>query len=1335
MSVELDPNTQAALDLESSTLEEIVDALSTGRVIVLPGDAGTFRFQGEDARIAFRYYASHRDLWPQQKQLSSREVEDLLKAFSVPVQVSREPRAVSAQLKRGRWRIVRLEAHRFAGLHRHCDEKGDAPESLTLDFERDVTCIWGFNGAGKTALQSAILWCLTGKALRSQHKPADVHEPISVEVLAEQGADDLPGEPARSILLPPIVPLPSASELSALGEKPACDTWVELRLKDQDGKEVVVKREVKRGSKGGITAHCHGLEQLGLPQWAVEAGTLMPAIASTMRFDERTTFADAIAQLTGLRPLQELGRRSERIVRRLEDEEVDKAKREGTAAAARFERSKRTFLEAWSSEATTLGETPQLFRPEQETTKESCKSAIEATAFLLAQLQAQGQSDVDAILRHSASLESKEGVKALADALAKAKECFTSAFIGSRSSIDTVKRLNEISDDDRAVVVAKLRDLAARAEEQVKRQQRKQDAARWQLYTMVSQWHRTHHPEEPLVDCPVCGTDLTQVPPDALLDRNVADALRASAQAHTDAAKTLLDWLKDAGAELLESLPESVRPFVDKKLQSSLLSFYRTAYVTELLNDSVFAKELRALKENAVQVWDIATQEHPLPEAPETESVVLPDSLRSSPLATRFANLQVVMELAHHRQLSEEQLKLVAQRYFGSWHVDRSASTSESSDMSKAPLRSQFTALQNVVTSVEPLVSLVRQLREIEAERRNCVEAHKREYLLARVAVAVREFGELPKLVHRQVEGLIQVLDERTREWLGVIYRPHYVGGPSYLGLDPTRVQGVGLYAGIGSLRVHANEVMNSSQLRACVWAFVFSLWERIRDRMGAIEVLQLDDPQTYFDPVNTENLAAAIPKIVEAGMAPIITSNDNRFVAAVKSKLPRDSSGSPSWTMLSISPISKSRLTAALTPAFEEVIERRDAWEADESDVAKAQQFVERVRLHIENRLWDLLAADPILMHKPTLADLISHIANARNGGEQPFNEVPFERLLSCPALRHDAPFYLIINRAHHALRDVTPYDAAEVAKEFDDIERILRSCSACYARFMGRLTREDEDLFFSDSPAAPPAISLDREPIRVLGEFSARTYADALAVDAEYGTFSFESLGEVALYAIRGASLGALALPGQVVVASLAGQAKSGDPVIALFGGNVLARRCHTEKGDPSRIMLACDQSATERVAPALTAYRSKVRILPIVGVLYDDVPRAGNGEAYLVDNCSVLSKRLVAARIIEDSGYPVIRSGDLALLEEIGKPENAALDGMKGDMVAFVASRHGEQFAYLKRVGAVIHDGLRIFENVGTFGDALAVDCAASSVDSAERLTLQCMWRVHGVIRVRP
>ena len=90
------------------------------------------------------------------------------------------------------WHLRRIEAHRFAGLHRHCAPDGSDPEPFVLELDKDITLISGFNGAGKTALLSAVTWCLTGKALRSQHMPIAIHEPMPVQ---RTGPDDEVIEP------------------------------------------------------------------------------------------------------------------------------------------------------------------------------------------------------------------------------------------------------------------------------------------------------------------------------------------------------------------------------------------------------------------------------------------------------------------------------------------------------------------------------------------------------------------------------------------------------------------------------------------------------------------------------------------------------------------------------------------------------------------------------------------------------------------------------------------------------------------------------------------------------------------------------------------------------------------------------------------------------------------------------------------------------------------------------------------------------------------------------------------------------------------------------------
>ena len=518
-------------------------------------------------------------------------------------------------------------------------------------------------------------------------------------------------------------------------------------------------------------------------------------------------------------------------------------------------------------------------------------------------------------------------------------------------------------------------------------------------------------------------------------------------------------------------------------------------------------------------------------------------------------------------------------------------------------------------------------------------------------------------LVFQQVSGLISALDKGTLNWLQRIYRPHYRGGPDYSGFDPGEQRGIGLQAGIGGMRVPAYKIMNASQLRACVWAFVFSLWERVRSRIGGLDCILLDDPQNHFDPINAENLGAAIPEMSTHRMRPIITSNDYRFLAGIRDKLPNRSTGSPSWRALVINPISSSRLTAGVSPHVDEIYERREDWRADENNEDKARRYVRTVRVYVENRLWDLLSTDTIVMHKPTLTDVIDALRAARNNGELPFEEPPFTALLSHSALANGASFYQIINKAHHRPQEVTPHEAGEVDKAFNKIDHLLRSCSASYARFMGRLTREDRDLFLSDLPLAPAPARMQKDFMQLVGNVSARSNADILANGDPAEIFDLTELGEIAFYGVRSPGLSPLVLQGQVVVVSLEMEAQDGDPVVALCGNKIYLRRLSADRRDRSRLILTCDRTGAERVPQSLLLPRAQTRLLPVIGVLYEQEGFTGNDEAIPLHGAKLLERELVAARVMDDSAYPIIRSGDFVLMEAVANLDVDEIDRLRG------------------------------------------------------------------------
>lgn len=1314
-------------------LEELVSALLTGQPVITPSGGEQFVLKNDDSRRILSYYARRRDLWPRAKMVQAREIDDILRALAGKTPAPRATKRNSASPKR-LWKLRRLEAHRFAGLHKHCGAQGEDPDDFVLEIERDVNLMSGFNGAGKTALQNVIIWCLTGKALRSQHMPADVHEPMEVYQSASEDDDESQIEDP-GFALPPIVPIPSDAELEALDGQAKIDTWAQLTFCAEGSNDIcVVRRSLSVSERGSIRMSVTGLQELGIPDVAVEAGTLMPGIAAHMRFDEKTTFAQALAQLTGLKPLEDLSRRSKRIVKRLGTDERRKSEAEAAQIKGEFKSKRQNILDAWSAQPD-LGDPANMVAPDEEAGEDQSKNSISEARKWLEEKKKTLESAAEIILGQALQLVSRQDVDNTLQQLRNAADLIKPSALGGLPSVALIKSLRAVSDGDIGTAESLIEDMVSRATAVAERLRNKMEAARWQLYAKVAAWHREHHLGADLENCPVCGADLDMVPPDALVDKDVKEALRLCAEANADAAKGVEEWQQDAAREFLERLPESLRAFADKVPPPGLLEIYRKAYLEELLADRTFGGRLQALKRNAAALWEEAVAAAALPNMPTAKTVRWPDEFKSGKLAARVGNVTQASRLSKHRSASADGLKRLIERYIAaSGHVEtRRACTTEGEQPQpdKLPLRDQIETLRRCVENTAPIVSLLRQIDEAETTRKQYAAQVARLDLIDRAIDAIGEFAGFETLVFQQVSGLMQILDRGTKEWLGRIYSPHYLGGPTYCGFDATEEKGIGLRAGIGNMQMPAHKIMNSSLLRACVWAFVFSLWERVQSNVGGIDCVLLDDPQTHFDPINAENLAAAIPQMPAHGMRPVITSNDYRFLSAIRDKLPRQSTGVPSWHALVINPISSSRLTAAVSPAVEEIYELQKDWQADENNSVKAQQFVSMVRLYVENRLWDLLATDPMIMHKPTLADLVQALRSARNNGERPFDEAPFEALLSHTALRDMAPFYVTINKAHHRLHEITPFEAEQVSDAFDQIDRLLRSCSAAYARFMGRLTREDRDLFLIDTPPAPAPVALPKRLMPLLGEVSARSTVNVLALARPGETFDLNELGDIALYGVRSPGLGSFALQGQVVIVSLEQDAIDGDPVVALSDGKIYLRRLLGDRRDPSRVAVACDRTGTDRVPPTLVLPRARTRLLPVIGVLYEQETFGGKEEACLIDIAKILDKNLVAARVTDDSGYPVIQSGDVVLLEAVKSPSAQEIARLEDRIVVATTDSTTDTFAYLKRLSGEISPGVRILENVGIKGSALAI-CMRAEVTASGIPRLQALWRVHGTLR---
>ena len=142
-------------------------------------------------------------------------------------------------------------------------------------------------------------------------------------------------------------------------------------------------------------------------------------------------------------------------------------------------------------------------------------------------------------------------------------------------------------------------------------------------------------------------------------------------------------------------------------------------------------------------------------------------------------------------------------------------------------------------------------------------------------------------------------------------------------------------------------------------------------------------------------------------------------------------------------------------------------------------------------------------------------------------------------------------------------------------------------------------------------------------------------------------------------------------------------------------------------------------------------RTRLLPVIGVLYVQESFAGKEEAIAIQGTRLLDRNLVAARVMDDSAYPVIRNRDLVLMEKVANLESDEVERLVDRIVVALTSDNSETFAYLKRLGVQTVTGIRFLENVGWIGNSLTV---ATREDTASLgiPRLQKLWRVHGTLR---
>ncbi|MGO7536812.1 ATP-binding protein, partial [Rhizobium leguminosarum] len=150
--------TPALRNVHLLTIDALLADLIGGRAVAL-GGGEELALASDDTRAVLDWYRRNRGKW--QANLSASDTDAIIDAIGTPPPtIEAEPEAGSAHAIR-LLRLVRVEAHRFAGLHAY-GRPSAPPTSFVFEPAKPVTLIEGVNGSGKTSIANAIIWCLTG---------------------------------------------------------------------------------------------------------------------------------------------------------------------------------------------------------------------------------------------------------------------------------------------------------------------------------------------------------------------------------------------------------------------------------------------------------------------------------------------------------------------------------------------------------------------------------------------------------------------------------------------------------------------------------------------------------------------------------------------------------------------------------------------------------------------------------------------------------------------------------------------------------------------------------------------------------------------------------------------------------------------------------------------------------------------------------------------------------------------------------------------------------------------------------------------------------------------
>jgi hypothetical protein len=730
--------------LHLHTLDSLIADLISGRT-VLVGKDEEYRLPDDAARSVLRWY---RELGPQKwsANVNPNDGERLVDAaLKAPPELPALP-ARSANANTKRLTLKRLEAHRFAGLHKF-GTPSVAPDNYRHDFSAPLTLFEGRNGSGKTSLANAIIWALTGELLRPQRPPEKAEQDFPCWV---DPIDD--GSPSTHQLTP-ITPMPDVAEFRPTGQWVPADTWVELTFEDESGNTLPpIRRTHTRTPRGKPTEDCD-LSSLGIDPIATRIGTLMPGLLGLIKVGSVSELGRAVSELTGLSALLDLADHARRVRQKIDKEFVKTKTGERDRIDLAYNTAK-SDLEKELEAKPSLKPTVEIPLPSDDATIESTLDTIKQHFEDLKSTAFGSAKEILGTRFDPTDGQSKTNLeKNIGPALGELTQ------LARLTSLARLHGLRTLTTAQLTSAEGKIVDLKREAEALAALARNPDTAARTRLYARIAAW-MVDHPDpnrDPDV-CVACGGSLIDV-----VDPVTGKAIKAHIEeAREDAnllSQSIKQWTQAALNELTAGLPEALQKEIKTDFPSHPCDLLRAALVDELFEHPSFSGVLSPLKKETAKAFDVAVANR----AALADVTPINLALECTELKLALMRLDRALRFARWRQANDALARTIVETVIGRRPKDDEAAEKET-------LTGKLLDLEATVKSAKPLTDALELCGRLSGQinQRRTVEKRLKAYSTA--SGALENLIKLGDLADLQVEELREKLSTTAASWRKKIY-------------------------------------------------------------------------------------------------------------------------------------------------------------------------------------------------------------------------------------------------------------------------------------------------------------------------------------------------------------------------------------------------------------------------------------------------------------------------------------------------------------------------------------------------------------------------------------